>query len=113
MLSVHVMTNVPPLARSYQDGGCRIAERVSIRTIKKQTNKQNKTKPTRSNQTNKQKRNKTKQDKTKSIRSYQDGGCRIAERVSNRPSKQANKTEPTNKHKYSPFGFGRRIGNCK
>ena len=65
MLSVHVMTNVPPLARSYQDGGCRIAERVSIRTIKKQTNKQNKTKPTRSNQTNKQKRNKTKQDKTR------------------------------------------------
>ena len=28
MLSVHVMTNVPPLARSYQDGGCRVAERV-------------------------------------------------------------------------------------
>ena len=28
MLSVHVMTNVPPLARSYQDGGCRLSERV-------------------------------------------------------------------------------------
>ena len=112
MLSVHVMTNVPPLARSYQDGGCRIAERVGIRTIRKQTNKLYKTNPIRRNQTNK-KGNKTKLDKTKSTRSYQDGGCRIAERVSIRPSKQANKTEPTNKHKYSPFGFGRRIGNCK
>ena len=30
MLSVHVMTNVPALARSYQDGGCRVAERVSF-----------------------------------------------------------------------------------
>jgi len=30
MLSVHVMTNVPALARSYQDGGCRVAERVVL-----------------------------------------------------------------------------------
>ena len=30
MLSEHVMTNVPPLARSYQDGGCRVAERVDF-----------------------------------------------------------------------------------
>ena len=65
MLSVHVMTNVPPLARSYQDGGCRIAERVGIRTIRKQTNKQTKQDKTNKEQSNKQKRkqNKTSQDK--------------------------------------------------
>ena len=71
MLSVHVMTNVPPLARSYQDGGCRIAERVGIRTIRKQANKQNKTKPTRSHQTNKKE---TKQNNT---RQNQHGATRM------------------------------------
>ena len=70
MLSVHVMTNVPPLARSYQDGGCRIAERVGVRTIRKQTNK------TRQNQQGaiKQTKKETKQNLT---RQNQQGATRM------------------------------------
>ena len=68
MLSVHVMTNVPPLARSYQDGGCRIAERVGIRTIRnRQTNKkQIRNKQTKQDKADKEQSNqKKKQDKTR------------------------------------------------
>ena len=95
MLSVHVMTNVPPLARSYQDGGCRIAERVGIRTIKK-TNKQTKQHKTNKEQSNKQtkkKQNKTRQNKT---RQNQQGATRMeaAElwrgRVLDKQTKQTN-----------------------
>ena len=63
MLSVHVMTNVPPLARSYQDGGCRIAERVGIGTTKNKQTKQDKTNKEQLNKTKKEtKQNKTRQN---------------------------------------------------